>query len=404
MRRIWMLAVPLVLLTIAFMVPAGDAEKFAVNSGAPWTVERVERFLPGTWEAAEIGTVSPLGGWAWGNDDTQPDQPMCYWDTSVTDWTRTCPELEPGEAIPHRSTGFAWSPTDDAFVTTTYMLSDGMRYVERLVRVDLATGNVTELFRPAPGKWIPQIAFSPDGDQIAFIEQARDAPFAIRRVGLDGEGPETTLTASDAVTLADADDLRWTATDHLLFFSGPYDSDTQGYFRVNSDGSGLARIEAVTPGESRNKIFDVTADGRYMIAEGVTETEACGRDFALAKSYVVDLERDEIAQVVCNVYEGGMPGARGANLFVTTRAVVTSEPAFLPDGSILVLAEQRAGDDHATGLAVIDVASGRISIISNDMGRDAGLWDVSAVVDDGSARVWVGEDWDEQATLVPTAD
>lgn len=404
MRRVWLLAAVMALLMIAMMVPSGRADRFAVDRDASWSVTHEGRFLPGVWGPAVIASVSPDGAWAWGNDDAHPDQPACFWDTATPDWKRTCPELEPGEAIPLSFSGFAWSPTDNAFVTTTYMLTDGMRHVERLVRIDLATGTVTELLRPAPGTYIPQFAFSPDGGQVAFVQITADGPITIQRLDLDGGEPETIVTASETMTLSDADDLHWTGADQIVFYSGPYSTAAQGYFRANSDGSGLARIEAVTPGESRTRIHDVTADGRYMIAEGVTETEACGRDFAIAKGYVVDLERDEIAQVVCNVYEEGMPGARGANLFVTTRAVVTSAPAFLPDGSIVVLAEQRNGDRAAAGLAVIDVNSGRISVVSNDMDRDASLWDVSAVLDDGSARVWAGGYWNEVTRLVPTGD
>ena len=56
-------------------------------------------------------------------------------------------------------------------------------------------------------------------------------------------------------------------------------------------------------------------------------------------------------------------------------------------------------DLHFGRLAVIDLASGRISVVSNDMDRDAGLWDVSAGLDDGSARVWTGGFWSDVITL-----
>lgn len=405
MKRTWLLAAVMALLMIVVMVPSGRSDRFAVDRDAPWTVTHEERFLPGVWGPAVITTVSPAGGWAWGNDDAHPDQPACYWNTSTAEWERTCPELEPGEAISLRFSGFAWSPADDAFVIPTYMSIDERRYVERLVRVELASGNLTELYRPEAGTYISQIAFSPDGSQVAFIELAGDTPFTIRRIDVDGGEPETILTASETVTLSDANDLHWTGADQIVFYSGPFDSDTQGYFRINSDGSNLERIEAVTPGESRTRIHEVSADGRYMIAEGVTETEACGRDFAIARSYVVDLERDEIRQVVCAVYETGIPDGRGANLFATTRAFVRSEPVFLPDGSVVVIAEQRAGDRHATatGLALIDVDSGRFSVISNDLDRDATMWGVSDRLPDESARVWAGGYWRNQFTLARNA-
>lgn len=403
MRRVWFLVIPMLAMMVAVMLPVGRADRLAPDPEAPWVVTHAERFLPPDWGLAVIQSVSPKGSWAYGVDETNVDQETCSWDLSTPDWKRTCPELEPGEAISQRFSGFAWLPTDDAFVTTTYMLTDGMRYVERLVQIELAAGKVTELYRPEPGTYIPQLAVSPDGGQVAFVQIAADGPITIQGLDIDGGEPETIMTASEMVTLSDADDLHWTAADQIVFYSGPYASDTQGYFRINSDGSGLARFMAVTPGESRTRIHDVTADGRYMIAEGVTETEACGRNFAVAKSYVVDLERDEIAQVVCNVYQADMPGARGANLFVTTRAVVTSEPAFLPDGSILVLVEQRSGDDAATGLAVLDARTGQLRIVSNDLPSEAGLWGVSSALDDGSVRVWVGGHWRDVITLAPRA-
>lgn len=396
MRRFWILAVPLVLLTVVTVVSAGRDEKFAVDPDASWTVTQAQRFLPPDWGPAVIQSVSPKGSWAYGYDETNVDEGACYWETAT--WERTCPDPEPGEVIGF-SRVFAWSPDDATLVTPTYMLIDERRYVERLVRIDLATGNLTELYRPEAGTYISQIAFSPDGSQVAFIELAGDTPFTIQRIDRDGGEPETILTASETVTLSDADNLYWTGADQIVFYSGPYATDTQGYFRINSDGTDLKRLTAVTPAEQETRIRDISADGRYMIAEGMDATGACGPDFVTASSYVVDLERDAIAQVVCAVYHPDMPDARGANLFATTRAVVTSEPAFLPDGTIVVLAEQRAGDDSATGLALIDVDSGRISVVSNDMDRDAGLWDVSAGLPDGSANVWAGGYWRHVYTL-----
>lgn len=401
MKRFGLMVAPLLVVMIVMVGVSGSSERFAIDRDAPWVVTDVERFVPPELEPVSIQSVSPRGAWLYGQDESHPHQPECFWNTST--WVRACPALAPGEAFGFNAFSFAWSPDETSFVVATHRQvgpAGQRRHVQRLLRIDPASGEVITLLRVEPGTWIREVAFSPDGNQIAFLELDGDTPRAIRRIDRDGDGLATIVTASATTPLAYNVGLHWTAAGQLVFFSGPVASDTQGYFRVGSDGSGLARISAVTPGEFETRILDVSADGRYMIAEGTDETEACGPDLD-PPWYVVDLERDALAQVICDEYRLAMPDGRGANLLATTSARVTFSPAFLPDGSVLVWVRMDSGDSIARGLAMIDIASGRISTISNDMHRDDALWDVSAGRDDGSARVWIGGYWNEQLTLVP---
>lgn len=400
MKRFGLMAAPLLVVMIAVMGVSGNSDRFAVDGDAPWAVAEAERFLPPELGRIPIRSVSPMGTWMHGLDEWQPGQPECFWHTST--WEQTCPDLEPGETIGF--TNFAWSLDETAFVAPTYMPDELLGGMARLVRIDPASGEVVTVLRLEPGTSIHQVALSPDGNHVAFLERPDGPPSAIRRIDRDGSGLETILKASDEVTLSAAADLRWTATDHIVFFSGPWASDARGYFRVNSDGSGLERITAVTPAELETSIRDISADGRYMIVEGMDQTEDCGPDYVMASAYVVDLERDEIAQVICAVYEPDMPGGRGTSLFATARSVVASEPAFLPDGAILVIVEQRAGGDSTTSLAVIDVDTGRISIVSDGLPDGVGLLrEVTSGRDDGTVQVWAGGYWTYRITMTPVA-
>lgn len=408
MRRWWLLVIPMVAVMGLAILPAGRAARFAVDPDAPWVVVDSARFDPVEHIGGEgplVGSVSPRGAWLYGHDPMETAQPQCYW--STTTWERTCIELELGEVAGHASP-FAWSPDDSAFVVTTYLRDDEAGGIARLLLVETETGSVTSLVEPAATTHINAITFSPDGAHLAFVEIVDAEPIRLRRLDRTGENLDTILTASETVTLSDVSSLHWTVDDSLVFYSGPFASDTQGYWRVMADGSGLTRITAVSPGglatgELQYRIRDVSADGRLMIAEADLETGACGPEFLTASWFIVDLARDEIVQAICAVYQRDVPGVVAARLPAGVRAIVRSDPAFLPDNSVVVLVEQRSGDDVATGLAVLDGRTGQLRIVSNDLSQDASLWSVSSALDDGSVRAWVAGYWRDVVTLAPRA-
>lgn len=378
-----------------FLLISGD-DTMSVDAEAPWHVVNAHDLVSDS-EDDFIISMSPKGTWLYGYSYAKPfGSSICIWRADTSE--RTCIETDSGESLNYSAV--AWSPDETSIVIPVSNEEDEAKGQTRLLMVETSTGSTSTLVRSQSVSSYHAVTWSPDSRHVAFFHITDAGPITLTRIDHTGNNSRDIVSATPKLTLEDATDLKWTADNRLVFRSGQSLTDAQGYWRVDADGSNLKLITAVTPKELDADVVDVSPDGQLAIFPATADSDECGPDFFKPSYVIVDVERDEIVQVICAVYQHHTADFRAIHVNPRVRAVVTPPPYFLPDGTVIMMVEQRSGDRDKTGLAVLDVESGQLKILSNDLPHDTKLSAVSTELDDGTIRLWLGG-LKRQLTLAP---
>ncbi len=183
--------------------------------------------------------------------------------------------------------------------------------------------------------------FSPDGNQIAFIETAVDTP-GVYAINTDGSGLHMVIAAEDVIPNYQSSDsllkkLVWSASGNKLAISYDYDDDSDSavyanakIYLINADGSGGADLKLPTHDEITGKV-SFPPDGSQI-------------------AYTVGLFKP--------VYVVNVDGS-GSKKFTPSndKRLIRTNSVFSPDGKSVLIFGSDADGSQACVIR-IDVASG----------------------------------------------
>lgn len=258
---------------------------------------------------------------------------------------------------------------DGAVYLTTYWGShEGIEFADgyegdRLLRIDPATGEVTDLGAPMPGLGIPSIDVAPGtgllyGEAVDPVADPKESTF----FAYDLDTGEVVATVDKGATKG--------ARDVLV------DADGRAWFSTGDEGE----LTVFDPGSRESEVADVAVPGRYLRASTVPAPDGT--------VYGVTHQPDELFALHP---DGTIDDLGPAGGYVAALALSD-------DGSTVyfVPGAHGAGFDEGTPVMALDVATGDLSVLVElaDAGAEAldlalgGSYDV-AVSDDGE-RLYVG--------------
>ncbi len=171
----------------------------------------------------------------------------------------------------------AWSP-DGMSIAVCLMTGDGDDHLGTLVAVDVATGQVTDLFAPdSPNTYCAGPRWSPDGRSIVLELVDREGTaldsnmvgVTLSIVDLAGDPATARSLTEPALFAATAD---WNKSGDLIVFSALVEpgGDRPDLFTIAPDGSGLQRLtfRSDNGGSATEPSFDAAGATVVFVADG----------------------------------------------------------------------------------------------------------------------------------------